>query len=831
MAPDTRHESPEHDEVVCATAGDKAEQRRPSVAETAGSQGDKRAGEKKDAGASSPDGTERPVKKMKRGKYISRACTNSELIARLAAVERRLSMIEPTSQDSITCTTQNHPRPHGHAAPVEDHPTPTATELQSILEPDGQTFAGEISMSPAFKDEDEEMDHVSGPSVGPLPDFPPEPSLRRTASSGGKSSRKPRAWLETILEQHGVVAEENEWRRYMQIFLEEIHVLYPILHPPTVWETFNELWEYSALWPLSSSAEREKKRMSVALVCFCLALGRCSVCSRMTDANGVHSAGWTLYSVGISLMQDTAEMSNTASKSLLTLQILLIRVLYLFRLDATQRAARLLALSVSNAHIIGLHRQRTLENLPVFECQMYTRIWWAMYVLDRRLAIESGRPYLIQDSNIDTALPMELGDEWLSRYQLRQESTGQLHQEVAAELSSGPITPIPYLIAMVRFSRVVGKAWEILYGVKTSNHTSSAMIEYADTVLCNLLENLPPDLSYNPQLPPDGQFKTRLRWQVKQTMLLFTVSGLHRDPKNDADLLQCTNFLRLLMRRPFSPSAKPFGRAEDDELESVTVCASLAANMLSAHEGIQDHGLKYCFPFSHYLTSATMVMIGLATREPSLKRRYRGITLEATRSLNMYCHSIWVSGKMMRWVSRLTALVKRVFGDSTPTNGLQPRDQLRGPDQDRTDDMQQLTPPSESQDLSQIREPGIPLVDPLAPKNDATTMPGLTSKLDEAPDIWMMDPSQAPVVPDWALSDFNFESIINDDGSGPKLSPEGFSAMPEGGIAGTVRPSFMETDRDIDGSMFGVFGQNGVFDLDVNMDQAIMSLCNPNQGF
>lgn len=196
----------------------------------------------------------------------------------------------------------------------------------------------------------------------------------------------------------------------------------------------------------------------------------------------------------------------------------------MFRLDAQQRAARLLALAVCNAHIIGLNRQSTLDNMPVFSSQMFCRAWWCVYVLDRRLGIESGRPYLLHDSNIDTSLPLDLGDDWLTRFLSRPEKTAQLQQETAMEISSEPVTSMPYLSAMVRYSRVVGKAWELLYGVKTSSSMSSAMVEYADNVLCNLMETIPESLSYNPKVAKDVQIGNRLRWQVKQSMLLFTVS-------------------------------------------------------------------------------------------------------------------------------------------------------------------------------------------------------------------------------------------------------------------------------------------------------------------
>lgn len=464
------------------------------------------------------------------GHGIPAGVNTADLVARLVDVERRLSLM----------SSQNEPRngalPHKLYAYTlssdEQQASPAKTDLQAVLEPDGQTFAGEISMSPGLQDDGPSHGGRDGrrssSSAAAAPEYPSRSPLHNTdptAVSGDRDgTRKVRAWLEPVLEQHGVVADEAEWRRYMHFFLDEIHVLYPFLHPPSLWETFNELWEYSALWPMASPAEREHKRMSVALVCFALALGRCTVSSRVTDADGVHSSGWTLYSVGTSLLQD-AEESNTAARSLLGLQTLLMRVIYLFRLDAPQRGARMLALAVCNAHIIGLNRQRTLDAMPVFPSQMFARAWWCIYVIDRRIGLDCGRPYLIQDANVDTALPLNLGDDWLTRMIPRPERPAQLRAEMDREADAGRETPIPYLQAMVRYSRVAGKVWELLYGVKTVPlGSSSAMVEYTDTVLCELLDDLPGSLSYDPDVPWDVQFSTRPRWQVKQAMLLFIVS-------------------------------------------------------------------------------------------------------------------------------------------------------------------------------------------------------------------------------------------------------------------------------------------------------------------
>lgn len=146
--------------------------------------------------------------------------------------------------------------------------------------------------------------------------------------------------------------------------------------------------------------------------------------------------------------------------------------------------------------------------------------------MDRRVALESGRPYLIQESISNAELPLELSDNWLSQFKDRQENTAALKDEIAAELAAGNVTTIPFLTAMARYSRIVSKAWDLIYldGNKAASSTSSShMIEYADTILCNLLENLPDDLSYDPGKSTESQFSNRPRWKIKQTVLLFTV--------------------------------------------------------------------------------------------------------------------------------------------------------------------------------------------------------------------------------------------------------------------------------------------------------------------
>lgn len=228
-------------------------------------------------------------------------------------------MLSTAPLDSISTRQSGLNRHRSPAPATEDHRTPDSLGLQSVLEPDGPAYAGEASLDSGARSIFEQS---SGSVTSSAPYRPSSPLCEHAPCRTAKI----RGWLERVFAQHDLYADQAEWRRYLQIFFEEVHVMYPLMHPESVWQTFDEMWEYSALWVMSSTAEREQKKMAVALVCFCLAIGRCNVSTRMEDVDGVQSAGWTLYSAGMSLILDMPEPSNTSATSLLGFQISILRV-------------------------------------------------------------------------------------------------------------------------------------------------------------------------------------------------------------------------------------------------------------------------------------------------------------------------------------------------------------------------------------------------------------------------------------------------------------------------------------------------------------------------
>lgn len=305
--------------------------------------------------------------------------------------------------------------------------------------------------------------------------------------------------------------------------------------------------------------------------------------------------------------------------------------------------------------------------------------------------------------------------------------------------------------------------------------------------------------------------------------------------------------MRLLIRRPFRQEGNTATNpVEDDELESLAVCASLASSIVGAHQGVREDALKHCFPLCHYITNATMVLTGLVAREPGLRRRYRGQMLAAPRSLSTYCHTIWVSGKMMRWVSRLGLMVHRIHASgSSAANKDERRQGWRGGDYNVGDGVLQLTPRSDG---------ALHAPQPSVTDNGTSGTLSSASNVTDTTHGWAFDeqektqqrvaraaehgnPADTPDtsgstrwltrgddtgfqqledLPGWAMMDFNFEDIDKGDELGLGAIGGGLLTVADTGGAGCRGTEGRDDDQnDAEGWLPG---------LEAGADQALSDL-------
>jgi hypothetical protein len=202
-----------------------------------------------------------------------------------------------------------------------------------------------------------------------------------------------------------------------------------------------------------------------------------------------------------------------------------LQVVYLFRLDANERAQNVLALAVSHAHSLGINRNFVLEKMPLYEKEMFKRVWWCIYVLDRRLCMETGRPFLILDLNADADQPLDLSDTCLIAHRLAKDTggldDGSFEAEVPTEDSASPVS---YLKAMIGYSRIVGKVWEKVYAAPVVKQPLNGLLEeYVETLFSHWQSNLPKPFRYDDTLSLDSSEFPTSRTVAQQRFLLRMV--------------------------------------------------------------------------------------------------------------------------------------------------------------------------------------------------------------------------------------------------------------------------------------------------------------------
>lgn len=95
-------------------------------------------------------------------------------------------------------------------------------------------------------------------------------------------------------------------------------------------------------------------------------------------------------------------------------------------------------------------------------------------------------------------------------------------------------------------------------------------------------------------------------------------------------------------------------------------CARLACQIIDDFHKIPTHYPKYTFPFVHYVTSATVIVYDIVIKYPTSKDAYRESLLTALQMLKVCYRRTWISGKMIRIISKMNTIISETLGG---TNG------------------------------------------------------------------------------------------------------------------------------------------------------------------
>jgi hypothetical protein len=234
----------------------------------------------------------------------------------------------------------------------------------------------------------------------------------------------------------------------------------------------------------------------------------------------------------------------------------------------------MIGMAVRGVTELGLHYQETWQKTGgVFpgelEWTWASRLFWCIYVLDRKCAFGTGLPFAIQDSDIDTNLPE-------------------------------PGHSTPYLTCMISHARLSTKIWGLVVG--WPNRSQAATFDgcaYLDTQVQQWIQSIPPELRFDPTWrSPAGSEHT------DRTMMLQVLLALQ------------ANQLRILVYRQNLLSGE---RIADNITGASTAVetAKSTIHMLDYFSRISSIYFQRPEPFNYFLLSALAALFLAVLHAPA----------------------------------------------------------------------------------------------------------------------------------------------------------------------------------------------------------------------
>ncbi|KAI0182377.1 fungal-specific transcription factor domain-containing protein [Xylaria flabelliformis] len=207
---------------------------------------------------------------------------------------------------------------------------------------------------------------------------------------------------DTITQRGLLTAPQEEF--FLGLFWQSYHTSLMILDEGEFKQHYRSLWADS----------REKRKPSALVdivIAVCMQYGKARNQGRVlgsqvsrsqdVDANDASIAGCWHYHQCRTLLACELE-----SPTLSTLQCTILAVVWLCYASFQNTACSTLALAVNMAQALGLHLPPPC-GMTQREAEMRKRLWWSIYVLDAKINMELGRPFLIHQSDMKCNLPSD----------------------------------------------------------------------------------------------------------------------------------------------------------------------------------------------------------------------------------------------------------------------------------------------------------------------------------------------------------------------------------------------------------------------------------------
>ncbi|PFH60555.1 hypothetical protein XA68_10760 [Ophiocordyceps unilateralis] len=291
----------------------------------------------------------------------------------------------------------------------------------------------------------------------------PNPELARARANVGSFSRGLWTWP-TARHRHAAPALVDSAApelppqavvdRLLQSYCSSAHTMFPMVHMPTFQATVDELYRPGP-----------PPRLSAAWM---------SLFFAVLAAGSLFSPEPSFYRPA-ELLETARRVMDpwTNQHTLDGARALVLVTLCLGEMNLKSTAWSWLGSAVRVGQDLGLYVEA--GSWSVVEGEMRRRTWWAMYILDRSMATEMGRPFLIDDADCDVLLPAAVDDHYLGEDGLRVPSGAE------------PLTHS--LLAVIN---VVRCHTSLVRTLEASTALSTAQLSMFDAYLNKCLATFPP---------------------------------------------------------------------------------------------------------------------------------------------------------------------------------------------------------------------------------------------------------------------------------------------------------------------------------------------------
>ncbi|KAL8677564.1 MAG: hypothetical protein Q9186_006025 [Xanthomendoza sp. 1 TL-2023] len=274
--------------------------------------------------------------------------------------------------------------------------------------------------------------------------------------------------------------------RLCRVYDEEIGIMYPMLDIEQIIGKADKLFTFTEPATKTGSIDRSRPSTDSMYGPDINILKMILATALILEGGGQSELGSALFetvkSAGESKLGETPDIAG-----------LRLLAQYRFQQGDDFPAYRAIGLAARLSYEVGLHRNNILHRdfADHEERSWALKLFWSIFVLDRRWSFGTGLPFAIQDADIDPMLPEPDGST-------------------------------PYLTAMIAYSRIASKVWRsIMTPVGAGSEIEEDTMSYLDYQILQWQNNIPDSLRFYPTVDtPDTDAPSRAQRRLQVLLYL-----------------------------------------------------------------------------------------------------------------------------------------------------------------------------------------------------------------------------------------------------------------------------------------------------------------------